>query len=114
MPIEGPGFNFTVAPSSFGQVTILHGAGSPTASPSTTAALYYDDNDASILYRWNAVTEVWEQFAFSGGTSQQVFSFAGDPNGNVTAPVVPALCIDTTTGNVYQKTSSPGTNTGWV
>ncbi len=57
-----------------------------------------------------------QQGGGGGGTgAQQVYSFAGNPNGNVTVTTaLPCVCIDTTTGQLYQKTDGLLTNTGWV
>jgi len=51
-----------------------------------------------------------------GGTgAQQIYKNAGDPNGVVTVTTaLPCVCIDTTSGVLYQKTDGLLTNTGWV
>ena len=50
-----------------------------------------------------------------GGGIHQVYQFAGDPNGNVTpTTTLTCVCVDTTTGVIYQKTDGLLTSTGWV
>ncbi len=53
-----------------------------------------------------------------GGGIQQVYYHAGNPNGAVTPTAssvsFPLICIDTTTGQIYQKYDLLNTNTGWV
>ena len=53
-----------------------------------------------------------------GGGIQQIYYNAGNPNGVVTPTAAsvgfPLICIDTNTGQIYQKTDLANTNTGWV
>lgn len=50
----------------------------------------------------------------AGGSTQQVYQNAGNPNGVVTVSnTLPAMCIDTTNHIVWTKTDGLITNTGW-
>lgn len=49
-----------------------------------------------------------------GGGGQQVYVFAGDPNGNVTHnATTPAISIDTVNNVEWWKTDGIASNTGW-
>lgn len=51
---------------------------------------------------------------YGSGEGSNVFSFSGDPNGNVTA-TGPAVCIDDTTepDSIWTKTTAGTSNNEW-
>lgn len=46
--------------------------------------------------------------------TQQVFVWAGDPNGNVMAGPLPSICFDTVNNIWWSKTDGVRSNTGWA
>lgn len=49
-----------------------------------------------------------------GGGGTQVYTFAGDPNGNVTHnATTAAICIDTLNSIIWTKTDGIASDTGW-
>lgn len=98
-----------------GKVTLTSGV--PTSPPASGTG-WAIDPATGIAYYWAPGSEEWETFAGGGGgdpETQRVYSNAGDPNGVVTATVVPAICIDTDNeGIIYVKTTGAGTNTDWT
>lgn len=109
-----PGFSFSppAAPTGLGGGKVTLTSGAPTATPVGTVGWAYDPSNGNAYY-WNG--SAWAVAASGGGgDAQRFFINAGDPNGVVTASVVPALVWDKTNNTFWNKEAGAGTNTGWV
>ena len=89
------------------------GSGSPEGVVTSGPGATYVDTDGGSLYFKQSGTgnTGWTLVTGGGGGTTQVFFGTGDPNGSVTA-TRPAVFYDAL-GNVWSKTSSGSSNTGW-
>lgn len=93
---------------------VTFGSGPPSSTTVTGAneGDVYVDSLTEIAYQFQ--NNAWTIISGSSG-AQQVYDFAGNPNGNVLVnTTLTCYCIDTLNSIAWVKTDHIISNTGWV